>query len=184
MNKDIVWRLHKYLRKHERACIMDVKCPVCSNYLNWKLIDKDIDKIGFKNFCRDDFQSNLKIFKISKNAQRIHVIGNHWPLINGLDHRKFKFFANKNNKFGISYSYATDSVITDVDLHVSKYASKMIITQGYNINYSLKDLDWIIVEKQYVEDFLKLYSLKLLFVINEFLIVKIIDSEIESLYTA
>lgn len=178
LNKDLIWRIHKFLNKHERAYIMGLPCPICHEYIHWELLDQDVDQ-SIKNYCLVD--SNFIVKQISNTAQRIHVIGNHWVLVNHLKHRKFKPFATYFLPYSKPDSY--DYLITDNTSHISKYPGKMVITQGYKLKISFKDLDFLVVEKGYISSFLSVNKLPLIDDhILRFLIISIKDSEIHKMY--
>ena len=72
-------------------------------------------------------------------------------------------------------------------MNVSKFPEKMIITQGFNIRYSTRDLDFLVIEKKFVQDFLDANNITLPFQIDEidsFLFLAITNSEITKCYSA
>ena len=150
--KDLVTRLCMFLNFHEISSITGKECVMCANFRHLKILDKDIDHNLFKNFCKEDKElvNKMSLKKLTSNAQRIHVIGDHWPLVNTLKHRKFKFFCktpkiNKNDK--------TDSVcITDINTPVTKTDQKLIVTQGYCLEYDLNSVDYLLVQKKHIDD--------------------------------
>jgi hypothetical protein len=141
-----------FLNFHEISCITGRECTICANFQHLKILDKDIDHNLIKNYCKEDkgLVDKMNLEKLSFTAQRIHIIGNHWPLVNALKHRNFKFFC-KNPK--ISNDDKTDSIcITDTNIPVNKMNQKLIITQGYCLWYDLNSVDYLVVQKKYIDD--------------------------------
>jgi hypothetical protein len=148
---DLIDRLCIFLNYHELSCITGIQCTVCANFKHLKILDKDIDNSLIKNYCKSDkkFVDQILLKKISNTAQRIHVLGNHWPLVNSLKHRKFSFFV----KHQPERNYNKDSVcITDTDSQVNKEKNKLIITQGYSKDYNLSSVDFLLIEKKHIDD--------------------------------
>ncbi len=170
--KDLVSKLLKYIPVHKRAQILEYQCPICKNYINLVSLDKDIE---IEKNCTNVISINI----ISDQAQKIHVIGNHWPLINALKHRQFKFmtykyttyanpFATYANPYAKSYvnSYVKRSknlCITDIDIfeHLMNeksskdfYQDKFVITQQSSASdlYTKLDFDYLIIEKKYIKE--------------------------------
>lgn len=146
---DLIERLCIFLNYHEICCITGSQCTICANFRHLKCLDKDIDNTLIKNYCKTDKKlvNQIPVNKICSKAQRIHVLGNHWPLINSLKHRKFSFFVKKmNNK------KSTDSIcISDTDTQVNKEENKLIITQGYSKDYNLTSVDYFLIDKKHID---------------------------------
>ena len=112
------------------------------NFKNIKTLDKDIDANLIENYQ-----------KTSNKAQRIHVLGNHWPLINKLRHRKFSFFSKKIKDMDKIKDPDKNSIcITDVINFVEKINNKLIITQGYSKDYNMKSVDYLLVQKKFIDE--------------------------------
>jgi len=143
-------RLCMFLNIHEMSCISDIQCKICANYRFLKIIDQDIEHNLIKNYCKTDKHliDKISLKKITSKTQRIHVIGNHWPLINSLKHRKFSFFCKKNKT---SEGYVGSICITDTNIPLNKINDKMIITQGYTKDYDLTSVDFLVIEKKYID---------------------------------
>lgn len=145
---DLVKKLCMFLNYHEISYMVGRECHICTNFRHLKILDKDMDTDPIKNFCKEDKEivNKIPLKKLSSNAQRIHIIGDHWPLINTFKHRKFKFFcrSQKNN--------TNDSVcITDTNIPVDKTDHKLIITQGYCSKYNLSSVDFLLVQKKHID---------------------------------
>ncbi len=136
------------LDPHKLSFLVSTQCTVCTDFVYMKFLDQDIDYNLIKNRCREckNIVDEIPVKKISNKAQRIHVIGNHWPLINSLKHRKFAFFCG-NQKLTNK-----DSVcITDITTPIGKTENKLIITQGYDCDYNIISVDFLLVEKKHMK---------------------------------
>jgi len=136
------------LDEHKMSFLANTQCTACVNFIYLKLLDQDIDHELFKNRCKEckNIVNEFPVTKLTSKAQRIHVIGNHWPLVNNLKHRKFAFFCG-NQKLTDK-----DSVcITDTTAGVNKIERKLIITQGYESMYDLTSVDYLLVEKKHIK---------------------------------
>lgn len=145
---DLIKRLCSLMNHHEIACVVGTNCKVCANFRHLKSFDQDIDDNLIKNYCKSDIDlvNKIEVKKIDNKAQRIHIIGNHWPLLNSLKHRKFDYFSV------FPKSYENHSIcITDTNLAISKMENKLIITQGYSKDYNLDSVDYLFVQKRYVD---------------------------------
>ena len=96
-------------------------------------------------------KKNLRfsVKKLTSKAQRIHIIGNHWVIINSFKHRKFSFCC-KVLKEEWKNSNKDSVCITDTDIPVDKIDNKMIITQGYKTGYNLESVDYLVIEKKFI----------------------------------
>lgn len=135
---------------HELLRITKSQCNLCHNFKHLKILDKDINENLINNYCKIDkhLLDKITLKKITNKGQRIHVLGNHWPLINSLKHRKFSFYskqiASKNTN--------KDSIcVTDTTLCVNKTNNQLIITQGYSQDYNLSSVDYLLIEKKHIE---------------------------------
>lgn len=178
--KDILLRLGIFLNFHERSCIFDIPCAICVNYKHIKTLDKDINENLIKNYCKiDKSVNNIKIDKLTSIAQRIHVIGNHWSLINNLKHRKFKFICGKKEQCNFNND---DSVcITDITYPIEKLSSKLIVTQGYENNYDLQSVDYLLIEKKYIDNSIQIPFDKQIIPEKGFLVINM--TNLEKFYT-
>jgi hypothetical protein len=148
---DLINRLCAFLNFHELSCIADKPCTICTNFRHLRILDKDIDENLIKNYCKSDknLVDKIPLKKLTNKAQRIHVIGNHWPLVNSFKHRKFAFFCKSLKPL----PFNKDSVcITDTNAQIGKYDNKLIVTQGYESDYNLESVDYLMVEKKYVNE--------------------------------
>jgi hypothetical protein len=139
-----------FLNIHEKSYILGNECPLCINFKHLRILDKDIDENALKLFCKEDRKTVNKMIlkRMVSTAQRIHVIGNHWPLVNALKHRKFRFFCRIQKD-----TDQNDSIcITDTTVPVDKTEHKLIITQGYDITYNLNSVDFLLVQKKYINE--------------------------------
>jgi hypothetical protein len=133
---------------HKLSFLTNTQCIECVNFIYLKLLDQDIDHEMFKNRCKEckNIINEIPVKKLASNAQRIHVIGNHWPLVNSLKHRKFAFFCGNQRLTD------KDSIcITDTTQQINKMENKLIITQGYDSDYVLTSVDFLLVEKKHVK---------------------------------
>lgn len=151
----IVSVLDLFLNEHEKHCAKNVQCELCVNYKHIKKLDKNINTDILDNYCKSDkyLIDNNHFKKIGTTRERIHVIGNHWPLINRFKHRNFNFYFKKMSGSGMENVCITD--ITDI---TDTTDAKFIISQGYNINftnYELSVLDFLLVSKKYIESSIK-----------------------------
>jgi len=149
ISKDLVTTLCMFLNYHEISCILGRECLLCANFRHLRLLDKDVNHELIKNFCKEDKNiiDKIPLKKLTSNTQRIHVIGNVWAIINSLNHRRFSFFCKTMTK-----QITSDSIcITDTEKSVPKIDKKMIITQGYSKKYDLTSVDYLLVEKKYID---------------------------------
>ena len=172
--KDLITRLCIFLNFHEISYMEGRECVICVNFKHLKILDKDIDHGLIKNFCKEDKDiiDKIPLKKLTSNAQRIHVVGDHWPLINTLKHRKFKFFCKslKNDK--------ADSIcITDINIPVEKIDQKLIVTQGYCLKYDLISVDYLLVQKKHIDVSLKTSFDKQIIPEKGFLVVNLKNDE-------
>lgn len=172
--RDLIDRLGLFLNQHERSCITDTPCTICANFRHPKTLDKDIDENLIKNFCKEDRKivDKIDVKKLTSNAQRIHVIGNIWNIINCFNHRKFHFFCKS-----IKLSTKDSICITDVDTNITKLDNKIIITQGYSNNYDLTSVDFLLVEKKYIDDSFEISFSKNIIPEKGFLVIDLHNNE-------
>jgi len=154
---DILSIIYSFLNTHEISCIENVPCKVCVNFVYFKSLDQDIDNSLIKNYCKSDKElvKKIPIKKLTSKTQRIHVIGNHWPLINSLKHRKFSFFCNAGGTLKLnkrSINRADSICITDMNgkMTIDNIKGKMIITQGYQSELNFESIDFLLIEKKYL----------------------------------
>jgi len=148
MNQVPINKLFLFLNSHEISCISGTQCTICTNYKSLKLLDQDIDHNLIKYFCKGDKTiEKIELKKLTSKSQRIHVIGNHWTLINSLKHRKFAFFCKIQK-----HSQKDSLCITDVVDNIGKSENKMVITQGYKSLDNLEFIDYLLIEKKYIKE--------------------------------
>jgi hypothetical protein len=148
---DLINKLCIFLNYHELSCITGSQCTICANYKNLKILDKDIDQTLIENYCKSDksLVDKLNLKRISNKAQRIHILGNHWPLVNCLKHRKFSFFSKQISEKNTN----KESIcITDTTKYITKTDNQLIITQGYSKDYNLSSVDYLLIEKKYIDE--------------------------------
>lgn len=150
---DLIKRLCALLGYHEVSCIIGVQCTKCVNFKHLKVLDKDINDNLIKNYCKSDktLVNQVCLKMISNKAQRIHVLGNHWPLINSLNHRKFYYLSKQIDHFQ-QVADKKSICITDTVTWVTKMDHKLVVTQGYSKDYNLDSVDYLVVEKKYIDD--------------------------------
>ncbi len=133
------------MKEHKLSFLANTQCTLCVDYMYMKLLDQDIEHNLIKNHCKN-MADKLPIKKIANKAQRIHIIGNHWPLVNSLKHRKFAFFCE-----GQKLTNKDSICITDVTTPIGKTENKLVITQGYKYDYNLTSVDFLLVEKKHIK---------------------------------
>lgn len=164
--KCLVKKLGIFLNVHEKSCIVNVPC-ICSNFIHPIMLDSGLS-MNYTIICK-----KIKYFikKINLNTQRIHIIGEPWPLINYFKHRKFNFY---------SKYYQTDKnksiLITDVCSPIDKIKNKLIITQGYSKKYDLVSVDYLLIQKKYIKDWFNV-SFENQIVENGFLVIDLKTSQ-------
>jgi hypothetical protein len=158
INDHLKSRLDKFLTEHEKSYLYDTPCKLCSRHMNLEELDP-ASSVDFSSSNCIDKIINMNMNNVDM-TRRIHIIGNHWPFINKLRHRKFFFYSKRKENPGrlpISYNSKNKRsdflCITDTDEPFKKLENKFIITQSYNYslikNYKkyayLANLDYLLI---------------------------------------